>query len=196
EGALLVGHRARPGGWEPVRAKVACVYDRFPSQREADRFRALLAGLGATPVANPPALTALCRDKVASQRRLEAAGVRMPPLEDDADRQAVRLADWGAAFLKPRFGSFGAGVRRVVPGDPLPRRLVGVLPGVHEPAVLQRAVPPLGDFAGVSVRVLCQRAPDGGWAAMAGVARVSADDPVVNHARGAEVRPAEEIGRA
>jgi hypothetical protein len=188
--ARIDGMRARPGRWEPAAAvPIRALHDRYPSQGRAAGFQRALLGLGRTPIGNPPSLTALFRDKLACQRALEAAGVDLPPVEDDPAAFNERLCDWGFAFLKPRFGAHGAGVRRVVPGDELDALVVGLDPSRPEPALLQRALlPPVG-WAGWSVRVLCQRKPDGGWWVDAGAARRSRTDPVVNAARGAEVLP-------
>lgn len=172
------GVRAIPGAWEPVSGvRIAAVYDRFPSQSRPDAHAALLAGLPGVPVANPPSLVTLCLDKLASQQVLVRRGVRMPEVEGEPDRYRDRLAGWGAAFLKPRTGSFGRGVRRVVAGEPLT---------IEEPSVLQQAVAPPAGWAGVSCRVLVQRVA-GGWHVDPPVARRSRTDPVVNAARGAEV---------
>jgi len=81
----------------------------------------------------------------------------------------------------------------VVPGDPLPAKLPGALAGAPEPSLLQRAVPAPEGWAGISVRVLVQRGPDGAWVVNPAVARRSATDPVVNVARGAEAAPAAEV---
>ena len=148
-----------------------------------------MAALGRTPIGNPPTLTALFRDKLACQRALGGSGVDQPAVEDDPAAFAGRLEGWGAAFLKPRFGAYGAGVRRVVPGDDLPALVTGLDPARPEPALLQRALPPPVGWAGWSARVLCQRLPDGGWWVDPGAARRSRTDPVVNAARGAEVLP-------
>lgn len=188
--ARIDGMRARPGRWEPaVGVPIRALHDRFPSQGRARAFAQALAALGRTPIGNPPTLTALFRDKLNCQRALEAAGVDQPPVEDDPAAFAGRLRDWGAGFLKPRFGAHGAGVRRVVPGDELGALVVGLDPSRPEPALLQRALPPPAGWAGWSARVLCQRTPDGGWWVDPGAARRSRTDPVVNAARGAEVLP-------
>jgi glutathione synthase/RimK-type ligase-like ATP-grasp enzyme len=182
------GARAVPGGWQPAPdAALRAVHDRFPSQGRAEAFARARAALGRAPMGNPPALTALFRDKLRSQRVLEQAGVAMPPLEDAPARFGARLAEWGAAFLKPRYGAHGAGVRRVLPGEALPAALPGLDPGTAEPALLQRALPPPAGWQGWSVRVLCQREADGAWFVDGGAARRSHSDPVVNAARGAEV---------
>ena len=192
EGGRIWGQVAEQGGWRPVDAvPVDAFYDRFPSQGRAARFAEILAGTGRIPLGNPVALTTLCRDKVASQRALEAAGVPMPGLEADPDAFAAALAAWGAAFHKPRFGSFGAGVRRVLPGDPLPAHAAGLQEGAPEPAILQQAISPPQGWAGICVRVLAQREPGGGWWLSPPAVRRSAVDPVVNAARGAEVAPPE-----
>ncbi|MEQ1504663.1 MAG: YheC/YheD family protein, partial [Myxococcota bacterium] len=143
------------------------------------------------PIANPPSIAAVCRDKLATQQaigraRAGRAAVRMPEVEGDPDRFADALAAWGAAFVKPRFGSFGDGVSRVVAGDAVPAAIEG------QPVILQRAVPPPVGWAGVCVRVLVQREADG-WVAET-VVRRSRTDPVVNAARGAEVAAAEVLG--
>ena len=172
------GVRAIPGAWEPVSGvPLAAVYDRFPSQSRPDAHAALLEGLGDVPVANPSSLVTLCLDKLLSQEVLARRGVRMPEVEGDPGRYASRLGAWGAAFLKPRTGSFGRGIRRVVTGEAAE---------MEEASVLQQAVPPLAGWAGVSCRVLVQRTAEG-WHTDPPVARRSRTDPVVNAARGAEV---------
>lgn len=189
----MTGLVAVPGGWEAAQVPVRALHDRYPSQRRAARYTEILSAKGALPVGNPPSLTMLCRDKVDSQHYLAAHGVPMPPLVllpsgwDDA------LAEWGAGFLKPRYGALGIGVRRVLPGDPLPEKVEGVVPGRLEPTILQRAVRPPAGWAGQSVRALCQRLPSGGWHLCPPAARLSRTDPVVNAARGAEVQPASDV---
>jgi glutathione synthase/RimK-type ligase-like ATP-grasp enzyme len=184
----MTGWMAVPGGWEPrERVAIAALHDRFPSQTLPARFAAAIAGAAGLPVGNPPALTALCRDKLACQAWLEDQGLALPPLEADPARFTAALEGWGAGFLKPRYGGLGRGVRRVQPGDPLPAEGEGAVPGVIEPLFLQRAVPPPAGWAGWSLRVLVQRIEEGGWTIPARVLRRSREDPVVNVARGAEV---------
>lgn len=185
----MTGVVATPGSWRPaVGVPVAAVHDRYPSQRRARRFAAARRGLAGRPMGNALAITMLCRDKLACQRALDDAGVgHTPTVEADPERFAERLDAWGVGFLKPRFGALGVSVRRVVPGDPLPAWAPGVVPGRDDPTLLQRAVAPPPDWAGRSVRVLCQRLPGGGWQLNPAVLRQSAVDPVVNAARGAQV---------
>ncbi len=184
---IAQGHRAGDGGWISAALPVLGAHDRFPGHSEPQRWRAALASLGARPVANPPATTALLRDKLLCQQHLVAAGIAMPAVEPDPDAFADRLADWGIAFLKPRFGSLGRGVRRVGRNDPLPTELPGTA-ARPDPAILQRAVPPLRG-AGLVLRLLLQRVEDG-WVLRTPVARASDDDPVVNVDRGARAVPA------
>ncbi len=193
DGALS-GVRARAHGWEPVRdVPVVAVYDRFPARSRADVYAGVRQGLGDVPIANPPAIVELCADKVRCQRVLSEAGIPQPAIQPVAGSFEASLAAWGEAFLKPRYGAFGRGVRRVVPGDPLPAEVEGAVPGVAEPTFLQRAVPAPGGWAGVSCRVLVQRQPTraragpGDWWVAPPVARRHRHDPVVNAARGAEV---------
>jgi glutathione synthase/RimK-type ligase-like ATP-grasp enzyme len=187
-GGCLTGLMPRPGGWERVEQRpVVALLDRFPSQTRAARFGEIQRGLDGVPLLNVPAFTELCRDKLRCQQVLEQAGVPAPPVEADPERFAERLAQWGAGFLKPRFGALGVGVRRVTLGDPLPARLPGVRSDSLDPALLQRAVAAPSGWAGVSVRVLAQRAPGGGWEQGEPVVRRSRGDSVVNAARGAEV---------
>ncbi len=162
------GLRAVDGRWQPAEAELVACYDRFPSQTWPADFARHVEGLAGRPLGNPPALTALCRDKVACQRHLEAAGVPQPELLD---------ALTAPAFLKPRYGAFGQGVRPVVPGDRLPE---------GDDWILQRAVPPPAGWASVSVRLLAQRDAEG-WVLSTPIARLDRADPVANVARTAEV---------
>jgi len=190
-GGRLTGVRATDAGW--VRAEevpLVAAYDRFPSRSRPEAYTALRRGLGDVPLANPPSLVQLCADKAACQSFLAAAGlVRLPEQVDDPSDFADALRDWGVGFLKPRFGAFGAGVRRVTRADQLAATCPGPIDGEPEPALLQRAVPPPRGVAGVACRVLVQRRPGGGWWADQPVARRSTTDAVVNAARGAEVVP-------
>lgn len=180
----LAGLRARPGGWVAAgEVPVTGVLDRFPSRSQPALYRALMAGLAGVPAFNGPGAIVRCGDKVRCPLVLTGP---QPALETDPSAFADRLRAWRVGFLKPRFGAFGIGVRRVADGDALPAEVEGPL-GVPEPALLQQAVLPPPGWAGVACRVLVQR--DGaGWWADTPVARVSRTDAVVNAARGAEVR--------
>lgn len=173
---------ARLDRWEPASDQpVTAVYDRFPCQSQPERHEALLAGLPGALISNPPSLVRLCRDKLAAQAALEARGALMPEVEGDPNTFAERLSQWGAAFLKPRYGSFGEGVRRLTRGQEIPREVWA------EAFVLQRAIEPPRGSPYLCCRVLAQRDPGGGWVAGEPVVRVSEHDPVVNAARGASV---------
>jgi glutathione synthase/RimK-type ligase-like ATP-grasp enzyme len=190
----LSGQEAVPGGWRSVEdAPVLGLHDRFPSTSETERWRVLLAEAGALPVVNSPRFSEMCRDKVATQRFLEGSGLPVPPVETDPERFAERLDAWGAAFLKPRYGALGRGVRRVRPGDPLPAWGVGLVSDRPEPLLLQRAVPPPSGEIGLCARLLLQRDAEGAWRMPALVLRRGKEDPVVNAARGAEILPAEAL---
>lgn len=184
------GLRPVPGGWREDERPIRAVHDRFPGWSWPAAWSDALAGLGGVPVGNPPWLTALCRDKLRSQRILEDAGVPMPLLEAEPAAFADRLADWGSAFLKPRHGSLGLGVQHVRPGDPLPARGPAHGQREHDAMLLQRAVPRSGR-PHLALRLLLQRGPDG-WACPPGVARLG-DEPVVNVELGAGAQPAEAV---
>lgn len=189
----MSGLIARPGGWEPVSAApVVAIYDRFPSQMRAAQFEAAWERRGDRPWSNPRAITRLCRDKVACQEHLVASGVRMPELEVDTDRFEERLEDWGVGFSKPRFGSFGKGVRCVRRGEVVEDTAVGIDPERREPVVLQRGILPGAGRPFSSLRVLAQREGDGWWLGEP-VLRRSTEDPVVNVARGARALPASDM---
>ena len=195
----MSGMEAVESGWRRVESlPVLALHDRYPGQRRAARFSQILSAAGPLPVGNPLSFTMLCRDKLECQRVLEAAGIPdQPQVEADPTRFAGVLETWGAGFLKPRYGALGIGVRRVVPGDPLPTELPGAVPGRTDPAILQRAVPPPSGWGGWSVRVVCQRQPGGGWVFGEPAVRRHRSDPVVNAARGAEVAPGRDVlGRA
>ncbi len=190
-GARIRGWVPRDGRWRPSGPHdLAAVYNRLPA-RYPERFGALLQALQRrrVPVGNPPGTNRLALDKGESLQLLAAAGLPVPEVETDADRFELCLQSWGTAFCKPRFGSFGRGVARVEPGDPLPAHADG-------PAILQRAVsPPPGPYSGVCIRGLVQREVDGTWRAAGRVARVSEGDPVVNVARGASALPVGSLAR-
>lgn len=186
----LVGLLATPGGWEARAAFVDGVFDRFRDQLHPARYAAARGALRSPVWLNAPEVTGLCRDKLGSQRALEAAGILMPEVVDADFR--THLEEWGSGFLKPRYGSFGRGVRRVVPGDPLPLVDDGMRPGDRQPMLLQRAVPPPSTYAGVCVRALVQAIEDH-WVCRTPVARTDRDSAVVNVARGAQVAPAAEV---
>ncbi|MEE2828143.1 MAG: YheC/YheD family protein [Myxococcota bacterium] len=180
------GWRARPGHWEEDKERpFSAVHDRYPSEGRRSEWESLLPALDTVPLGNPPNLTLLCKDKLRCQRVLEGAGFHLPPVEGDERRFEQRLADWGAAFLKPRYGSRGEGIRLLRRGDPLPPDSIG-------PQLLQRAVEAPSGLAGLALRILVQRQADGGWWLGTVVARRSTVDPVVNAARGAQVVPAED----
>lgn len=181
-GGLASGVHAQPGRWETCRdVPIAAIYDRFPCQSQPERHRTLLRGLPGVPVANPPSLVALCRDKLAAQRVLQRRGIPMPEVVDDPHDFEAVLEHWGSAFLKPREGSFGEGVQRITDVCALPPLCA------RTDYILQRAIPPREGWAGLCCRVLVQRAPDGSFCAPTPVVRRSRTDPVVNAARGAEV---------
>lgn len=192
DGARIHGWVPRDGRWRASGPHaLAAVYNRLPA-RFPDRFEPLLQALQARriPVGNPPETNHLALDKGESLGLLAAAGLPVPTVETGVDRFELCLQSWGAAFCKPRFGSFGRGVARVRPGDVLP---VGDEDG---PAILQRAVPPpSGPYSGVCIRGLVQRDSDGTWRAAGRVARVSTGDPVVNVARGAAAMPVSALTR-
>jgi glutathione synthase/RimK-type ligase-like ATP-grasp enzyme len=196
EDGRIWGQRATDSGWEKcANVPIGALYDRYPAQGETARFSLIADTFEGVPVANGPAVARLCRDKLTCQRVLEAAGESMPSMTGNPDEFSARLRDWGRAFLKPRFGSCGRGVLAVEPGDPLPSHGEGMLPGILDPMILQQAVPPPADWAGVSLRVLVQRAPAAGWVACLPVARVSHHSPVVSVALGAVAERADALLR-
>jgi hypothetical protein len=163
----------------PVRA----VHDRLAGAPWASLRRSLLAELPPhVPVANPESVRAVCRDKLASHRFLEAAGVPLPEVAEGADAPR-RLRRWGAAYSKPREGSRGDGVRRVQPGDSL-----------EGGDFLQQAIDPAPGSPRVALRLLAQRNPDRTWRLNPAVARIAhgPTDVVCVHT-GARAAPAHEV---
>ena len=182
------GLRAQPGGWKAAELPVLAAHDRFPGWSWAPPWHAAHRGLAGCPVGNPAWLAELCRDKLACQRALEEAELRCPEVESDPRLFEARLREWGAAFLKPRHGSLGVGVRLVRPGDPLPARGPGAGLQPDDANLLQRAVLRPDPMA---LRVVLQRTPEG-WHTLPPVAR-SGSDPVVNVERGAIAAIAAEV---
>lgn len=185
DGAL----RAIPGGWKPFEGPVHVLYDRFPSWSWPQDYQRARSGLEHLPMGNPLAFRDLCRDKLAFQA---ACAAPMPEVLNDVRDFDAALRTWGGAFLKPRYGGLGRGVRFVRPGDPLPDRVEGAVRGQLEPTLLQRAVPAPSGLAALSLRVLMQRTVEG-WVQAGVVARVSSEDPVANVDRGARALPAEQV---
>jgi len=187
-GGRVWGFRAVPGGWSLAEGvRLLAVHDRFASQTYPRRFERILEQARGVPFGNPPALTELCRDKVEMQRWLADRGFPMPAIETDPSLFDAALERWGVAFAKPRYGALGKGVRQVRLGDVVPSHTSGAVDGVEEPVFLQQAVTPPTGWAGVSLRLLTQRASSGEWLIVSWVMRRSRKDPVVNIARGAEL---------
>ena len=174
---LLVGHRVERDGWSPCQVVPDVAVDRFPSQTEPDAYAALLHGLPAMQVFNPPPLNALLRDKVRTQYALHDLG--MPLLRERPDRFTEALP----GFCKPRFGSFGRGVFHTTVVPPA---------WSDEPHLMQAAVPPPRGYAGVALRILVQRTPEGPCVRTP-VARYHRTEAVVNHARDALVAPCDDL---
>jgi glutathione synthase/RimK-type ligase-like ATP-grasp enzyme len=186
QAGALRGQVVRDGAWvQAPHLPIDAVYHRYPEADRPEAWARLQRQLVGLPVVNPLPLVSLCRDKLACQRLLEAAGVPQPEVVT-GERAHQLLGPGELAFLKPRHGAFGEGVRRVGHADlaELPR---------DDGWILQRAVPGPPGWAGICVRVLVQRLVDRGWQVLPGAARCSRVDPVVNHARGAEVLPADEV---
>ncbi len=205
---ILVGDqvtRGRIHAWQATEAgwtrrstdRVVAVHDRYPSEARSRSWKELRESLGDVLFGNPPDLTTLCKDKLACQTFLSGLRLDMPEVEAEAARFEERLTSWGSAFLKPRRGSGGAGVRLVRSSQDL--RTLRCSPAESPQAksqgnadwILQRAVDPPAGLAGLALRVLVQREVAGGWWIGPAVARQSTNDPVVNAARGAEVLPGE-----
>lgn len=157
------------------------VFNRLPARSWRQHEPLLRALAERLPVGNPPAINELALDKLTCCQRLLAAGLSVPEVEGNPARFARRLDSWGAAYLKPRWGSFGCGVRRIDRAVPLDG---------DEEMILQRAIdPPAGPYAGLCIRGFVQRGVDGRWRCAGRVARISEDDPVANVARGARGIP-------
>jgi glutathione synthase/RimK-type ligase-like ATP-grasp enzyme len=191
---LFSGFEAHGDGWKPVRVSgVDVIFDRFTSHRPVSYYAGLRAELGPVPIANGLSMNTLCRDKIACQRLLLDAGLTMPFIESNPAEFASALSRWGEGFLKPRYGQCGDDIVKVRVGDSLRTHTDRQVDGEPEPYFLQAAVRPPSGWAGLSVRVLTQRAPGGAWVCNPVVLRRSASDPVANVSRGAQALPAEDV---
>ena len=179
------------GRWKSECLAVSAIHDRYPSQIRSTQYRKVLSCLGDTPMGNPLSITLLCRDKIRCQRWLETV-VPMPPVLEDHSLFNRAMKEWHKAYLKPQFGALGTNVHFVQAGEQLAEFLPGVVPHKAEPTILQKAITPPRDWAGLCVRQLISRAPDGGWKCYPAVLRRSRTDSVVNVARGAEAVLAED----
>lgn len=184
----LSGWRVSGDKWmQTPMAAVHALYDRFPDQSQPEAYDRVRQNLADVPIFNAPSFTHLCRDKWALQQHLVHARIPMPEMVLMPAQFERALQQWGRAFLKPRYGSLGRGVRLVASASALSEALMNDPHPSYGPPVLQRAVIPPKGWGGVCIRVLMQRESGGGWVANPGVARCSDVDPVVNAARGAHV---------
>lgn len=186
--------RATEAGWvEDSTDHVVAVHDRYPSEAQSHTWRQLRRSLGDSLFGNPPDVTGLCKDKLACQTFLSNLTLGMPEVEGDEALFKERINAWGSAFLKPRRGSSGDGVRLIRRPEDLPTPQSPLSGGPQAASIqntdwiLQRAVAPPAGLAGLALRVLVQREVSGDWWIGPAVARRSTSDPVVNAARGAEV---------
>jgi glutathione synthase/RimK-type ligase-like ATP-grasp enzyme len=196
DGTLMSGVTLEQGKWVQVeQAPILCVHDRFPSQIRREHFQEAMTVIDATttPVGNPIDFTLLCRDKIKCQRWLESEGHSLPPIEVLPQNFDLRLQEWGAGFIKPQFGALGMGVSLVHPGATIPESLQGLVPNTREATLLQRAIHPPENYAGMSVRCLIQHQKGGGWIVRTPVLRSALKDPVVNVARGAVAQAATDL---
>ena len=166
---------------EPVDA----LYDRFPYQRAAHCDP--LPFDTSVPIINPRSISHLCKDKWALQKLMERQKIPMPKV--CRTHFAEHLKDWKIAVAKPQFGSFGKGIQIV---SRPPRSTLPSVSG-EDPTLLQEWIRPPKPWAGICVRQLIQRTPQQTWCLRTPVARLSADDPIVNAARGAQVTPATQV---
>ena len=179
--------------WISSNRIIDIVHDRFPSQIRRQHFEHLQLLTENILWGNPFETTMLCRDKLLCQKLLESNGCRLPKVIDVQECFQDALEEWGAGFLKPRYGALGIGVTHVIPGTSLPATLPSVVPNQEDPSILQRAIQAPKGWAGMSVRQLIQKLPDGSWIPRTPVLRHSKIDPVVNVARGAQATPAASI---
>ena len=165
------GVRPVRGGWveEEVEGVVG-VFDRHvePAPRVLGEWAAR-----DVPVANPPEFRELCDDKLAFAGWAAAMGL---PVASTVAGDDPIWRSWPAAFVKPRRGWGGHGVRRAAERPPAADEVV------------QEAVEPTSP--GESLRLLLQREPGQGWvAAGALVRRAPAGEAVASLGRGATAHP-------
>ncbi len=195
-GGRAWGARAEPGVWAAVEGvEVAGIHSRLATALWEPSHQDLLAELPPVPLSNPKDFVRLCRDKAASQKALEASGLRMPPLCTKVEDFGHALTRWGGAFLKPRYGWGGAGILFVDEPVTLADALAAAPPeapaGATGSWVLQRAVAPPPGLGSVALRVLVQKNAQDRWFCCPPVARVDERGPVANHLLGARAEPAD-----
>ena len=91
------------------------LYNRFPERLYPLPFqRAVdLADQYNIPIANPPNLVHLLRDKWRCSKFFKEAGIQSPEVITLERNFIKTLREWKTAFLKPRFGALGRGVIQV-----------------------------------------------------------------------------------
>ena len=177
--------------WEAISCPIDALHDRFPSQKRALTFKKALDAL-TVPMSNPLEMTMLCRDKLMLQKTLESHGIEMPPVIDRPELFGAWMTKWKRAFLKPRFGALGKNVLEKKDGDDLEHVLEGMVDGRMDPTILQKGIDAPQGWAGLSVRLLCQR-DKSNWIQRSAVLRRSKSDAVVNVSRGAEAIAAKDV---
>ena len=193
--AVIDGSIVYNNSWQQAYAvPIDAVHDRFPSQIRKEQYQKSITAKKMTPMANPLAITMLCRDKLKTQEVLQAHGITMPEVCADYKMFQQRLEEWGGyAFAKPQFGALGISVQSIRAGQNIPFSLPGVVPNTLEPTIIQRGITPPKGWAGMCIRILAQRRTLDDWILRSPVLRRSRVDPVVNAARGAEVLPAKNV---
>ena len=168
-------------------------FDRYPyqtykKQDPLQNIKLLNIQNKCVPICNPREFTEFCKDKWEFQKYMLKNNILMPPIAQN--RYQYWIKKWGGiAVAKPRFGSFGVGIE-LIKSSPSPFRK-----GVNgmDPTIIQKYIQPPNGFAGISVRQLIQRNIDRSWTFRTTVARTSLEDPIVNAARGADIRRAIDV---
>lgn len=189
---IMSGYSIVDSKWVAVETPIMALHDRFPSQIRHEHFQRIRRDTLSLPMANPEAITLLCRDKILVQEYLSKYDIQMPEICSIPEEYQRKLHSWTFGFIKPQFGALGKNVQAVFPSSPLPRFLEGVVPGTVEPSFIQKGIRAPKGWKGLSVRQLAQRQVNGSWKTLPAVLRRSVNDFVVNVARGAEAVVAED----
>lgn len=202
---IAKGWTVEGDSWRAAELPVAGCYNRVdwkPRFEDYCRVRRLFSESN-TPFVNNSDFCAFARDKAISCQALAETGVPVPKTVYDRKSFLEALESWGSAYLKPRIGSSGRNILKIIVG---PRWTIQTSDGVvshvssdrgtewlltaaaMEPMLLQQAVQAKTlRLSAYSIRSLLQRQRDGSWVSILPVARVAVDRPTANVARGATV---------
>ena len=192
---------------------LCAIYNRFPRNQDKEGFDQLVqkADQLSIPFGNRPEYQGQVWDKWKTHKLFSDTDLLVPETTNDF-HQVLELCDkYNSVYIKPRFGAFGEGIEVLsqkdqqyqIEGDEkqdilhLSKRELKTWLETRqskEALIFQQGIePPFRGLRGFCVRSLVQFTSEDGWLSAPRVARLSAQDPVANVARGAQAKPLKDL---